>query len=270
MPVRRAKKSHSSNFARCKKGGARSKCHKQRTQQSPKKKIGGQQQATHGEQSDNKGGVQMHKKGDLAANRAYQQQQITQAREMQSMPTGQVLRCSWCFLPEVAPDDYPPQLCIGLACCFGIPLGSAELRQQAEAAHVQTCFPCMCSLWCLSMTGGDSPVCVKKDDLAANRAYQQQQITQAREMQSMPTGQVQPQRIQRGFDVVLGQVMQVDGQAVQGQVMQVDGMPVEEANPMSDHSDAADRILKLKGLLDAGAITQDEFDKKKAELLKLC
>ena len=32
---------------------------------------------------------------------------------------------------------------------------------------------------------------------------------------------------------------------------------------------AADEILKYKQLLDAGVITQEEFDKKKAELLGL-
>lgn len=31
--------------------------------------------------------------------------------------------------------------------------------------------------------------------------------------------------------------------------------------------DAADRILALKKLLDAGIITQDEFDRKKSEIL---
>ena len=34
-------------------------------------------------------------------------------------------------------------------------------------------------------------------------------------------------------------------------------------------NDSADEIMKLKGLLDAGAITQEEFDKKKKELLGL-
>ena len=31
----------------------------------------------------------------------------------------------------------------------------------------------------------------------------------------------------------------------------------------------ADEILKLKGLLDMGVLTQDEFDKKKKQLLEI-
>ena len=34
-------------------------------------------------------------------------------------------------------------------------------------------------------------------------------------------------------------------------------------------NDSADEVMKLKGLLDAGAITQEEFDTKKKELLGL-
>ena len=39
-------------------------------------------------------------------------------------------------------------------------------------------------------------------------------------------------------------------------------------NPPAPARSAADEILKFKNLLDIGAITQDEFDEKKAELLK--
>ena len=44
----------------------------------------------------------------------------------------------------------------------------------------------------------------------------------------------------------------------------------EESNSESGNGkDSADEIMKLKGLLDAGAITQEEFDAKKKELLGL-
>lgn len=36
----------------------------------------------------------------------------------------------------------------------------------------------------------------------------------------------------------------------------------------ADTTFVADELLKLKGLLDSGVITQEEFDKKKSQLLK--
>ena len=42
--------------------------------------------------------------------------------------------------------------------------------------------------------------------------------------------------------------------------------PVQQAIPQIS---VADEILKFKNLLDMGAITQDEFDAKKKELLSL-
>lgn len=39
--------------------------------------------------------------------------------------------------------------------------------------------------------------------------------------------------------------------------------------PPSPSGSAADEILKFKGLLDAGAITQEEFEAKKKQLLGL-
>ena len=44
----------------------------------------------------------------------------------------------------------------------------------------------------------------------------------------------------------------------------------EKSDEKSDNKpDSSDQIMKLKGLLDAGAITQEEFDAKKKELLGL-
>jgi hypothetical protein len=44
----------------------------------------------------------------------------------------------------------------------------------------------------------------------------------------------------------------------------------EKSDEKSDNKpDSSDEIMKLKGLLDAGAITQEEFDAKKKELLGL-
>ena len=42
--------------------------------------------------------------------------------------------------------------------------------------------------------------------------------------------------------------------------------PVQSASPAAD---PLDKIKKLKGLLDIGAITQEEFDAKKKQLLDL-
>ncbi|WP_081112366.1 SHOCT domain-containing protein [Fusobacterium necrophorum] len=45
---------------------------------------------------------------------------------------------------------------------------------------------------------------------------------------------------------------------------------LEQKNNVSiNQTSAADEILKFKNLLDQGIITQDEFDKKKKELLGL-
>ena len=38
--------------------------------------------------------------------------------------------------------------------------------------------------------------------------------------------------------------------------------------PQSDQEDPTEKILKLKRLFDAGALSQEEFDTKKAELLE--
>ncbi len=43
----------------------------------------------------------------------------------------------------------------------------------------------------------------------------------------------------------------------------------EDNNGLTSNDSTADEIMKFKALLDAGAITQDEFDKKKAQLLGL-
>ena len=45
--------------------------------------------------------------------------------------------------------------------------------------------------------------------------------------------------------------------------------PVPQATPAVNQVSAADELIKFKGLLDAGILTQEEFDKKKAELLNL-
>ena len=56
--------------------------------------------------------------------------------------------------------------------------------------------------------------------------------------------------------------------AMMGASMGGAGAPVVQATPVAvQEPDSATKILKLKGLLDAGAITQAEFDQKKAELL---
>jgi len=43
----------------------------------------------------------------------------------------------------------------------------------------------------------------------------------------------------------------------------------ENNNESNDGTSSADEVMKLKGLLDAGAITQEEYDLKKKELLDL-
>lgn len=43
----------------------------------------------------------------------------------------------------------------------------------------------------------------------------------------------------------------------------------KQDHPQNEHYSSADEITKFKRLLDEGAITQDEFDKKKNELLNL-
>ena len=43
----------------------------------------------------------------------------------------------------------------------------------------------------------------------------------------------------------------------------------QQAAPVINQVSAADELIKFKGLLDAGVLTQEEFDKKKAELLNL-
>jgi hypothetical protein len=45
--------------------------------------------------------------------------------------------------------------------------------------------------------------------------------------------------------------------------------PNEGSSKSNSSGDSTDEIMKLKGLLDAGAITQEEFDAKKKELLGL-
>jgi len=45
--------------------------------------------------------------------------------------------------------------------------------------------------------------------------------------------------------------------------------PAPQAVPVAPQVSVADELVKFKGLLDAGVLTQDEFDKKKAELLNL-
>lgn len=44
---------------------------------------------------------------------------------------------------------------------------------------------------------------------------------------------------------------------------------VEQSTPQPSPADPLDEIKKLKGLLDIGAITQEEFDAKKKQLLNL-
>jgi hypothetical protein len=44
---------------------------------------------------------------------------------------------------------------------------------------------------------------------------------------------------------------------------------IESEKTDDKNNDATDEVMKLKGLLDNGAITQEEFDKKKKELLGL-
>ena len=48
----------------------------------------------------------------------------------------------------------------------------------------------------------------------------------------------------------------------------LDSITAESSAPASSGS-AADEILKYKHLLDCGAITEEEFNKKKSELLNL-
>ena len=45
--------------------------------------------------------------------------------------------------------------------------------------------------------------------------------------------------------------------------------PKPQATTIVNQVSAADELLKFKGLLDAGILTQEEFDKKKAELLNM-
>ena len=46
-------------------------------------------------------------------------------------------------------------------------------------------------------------------------------------------------------------------------------VPAQQAAPVINQVSTADELIKFKGLLDAGVLTQEEFDKKKAELLSL-
>ena len=48
----------------------------------------------------------------------------------------------------------------------------------------------------------------------------------------------------------------------------VNNTPVEAA-PVQQAASGADEILKYKGLLDAGIITEEEFNVKKAQILGL-
>ena len=60
-------------------------------------------------------------------------------------------------------------------------------------------------------------------------------------------------------------------EAINNALLDLDKNEVSErSNDKSDSgTSATDEVMKLKGLLDAGAITQDEFDAKKKELLGL-
>lgn len=72
-----------------------------------------------------------------------------------------------------------------------------------------------------------------------------------------------------------GEGLSVAGTVFAGLAFSGDGTPAfnkrsHTANKASAHSsvaDAAEVLIRLKGLLDAGAITQEEFDEKKRELL---
>jgi len=44
-------------------------------------------------------------------------------------------------------------------------------------------------------------------------------------------------------------------------------VPVNQTAPVQNQISVADELIKFKGLLDAGVLTQEEFDKKKSELL---
>ena len=64
------------------------------------------------------------------------------------------------------------------------------------------------------------------------------------------------------------QLMAQQQMAMQQMVGQPGGVPVQAqaVAPVEQQGPAA-KIMELKGLLDAGAITQEEFDQKKANLL---
>ena len=57
--------------------------------------------------------------------------------------------------------------------------------------------------------------------------------------------------------------------ALQLAVDKVDNTPVEAAPVIQQATSGADEILKYKGLLDAGIITEEEFNAKKAQILGL-
>ena len=60
-------------------------------------------------------------------------------------------------------------------------------------------------------------------------------------------------------------------EAINNALLDLDkGKNSQKGNEKSDNgTSAADEVMELKGLLDAGAITQEEFDAKKRELLGL-
>ena len=87
--------------------------------------------------------------------------------------------------------------------------------------------------------------------------------------QQSQTGQAQqqPMVVIQGQSVVMGQAQQQPMAVVQPiAVVQPTEMGQAQQQPMQD---PLQKITQLKGLLDAGAITQAEFDAKKAEQLSL-
>eukprot|EP00325_Prymnesiales_sp_UTEX-LB-985_P033261 CAMPEP_0174719108 /NCGR_PEP_ID=MMETSP1094-20130205/30794_1 /TAXON_ID=156173 /ORGANISM="Chrysochromulina brevifilum, Strain UTEX LB 985" /LENGTH=122 /DNA_ID=CAMNT_0015919371 /DNA_START=111 /DNA_END=479 /DNA_ORIENTATION=- len=98
----------------------------------------------------------------------------------------------------------------------------------------------------------------KMDNLMATMADPRMQEWQA---QATQQAYAQP-HVQAQIQAMMGANPQM--QAMMGGIPQtvVDAKPIE-----AGQADAADRILKLKSLLDAGAISQEEYDQKKVELL---
>lgn len=71
-----------------------------------------------------------------------------------------------------------------------------------------------------------------------------------------------------GSDEVLKAISAArDGPAVVAQVMTRDGAEMGPTLQQQQQQSPAEKILEIKGLLDAGAITQAEYDAKKADLL---